>query len=294
MAKKYNVYGMGNALVDIVTEINDDFFVKNDIEKGVMTLVDADRQNQLVSAIDLPNADKQCGGSAANTIIGAAQFGASCYYSCKVANDEMGQFYVQDLKANGADTNLDASKLPEGITGKCLVMTSSDAERTMNTFLGITTDYAISEIQEDALINSDFLYIEGYLVTGESGRNAMKQAKQIAEANQIKTALTFSDPSMVKYFKSEMQDVVGTGVDLLFCNEEEAMLFTDTKTIEDAKEALKKYAKTYVCTLGPQGACLFDGSQYIDIAPVPTKAIDTNGAGDLFAGAFLYLSLIHI
>lgn len=288
MEKKYNLYGMGNALVDIVTEASDDFFTSNDIEKGFMTLVDEARFSQLANAIDLNNADKQCGGSAANTIIGATQLGATCFYSCKVANDDMGQFYIQDLKANGADTSLDPKQLPNGITGKCLVMTSSDAQRTMNTFLGITADYGLSEIREDVLLDSEYLYIEGYLVAGEPGRQAMKKAKSIAEANGVKTALTFSDPSMVKYFKDAMGDVVGAGVDLLFCNEEEAMLFTGTDNIEDAKSALKQHAKIFVCTLGAQGACVFDGTQYIDIAPVPTQAIDTNGAGDLFAGAFLY------
>ena len=279
---------MGNALVDIVTEVSDEFVSEHSIEKGLMTLVDEERQHQLVNAIHLPSSDRQCGGSAANTIIGAAQFGASCYYSCKVANDEMGNFYHKDLTSNGVSTNLSPDKLEEGITGKCLVMTTPDAERTMNTFLGITATYSPSEICESSLKDSEYLYIEGYLVTGDSSCDAMKAAKSLAEANGVKTALTFSDPSMVKYFKEAMTQVVGSGVDLLFCNEEEAMLFTDTETVASAKEALKSVAKTFVITLGAKGALVFNGQEEIQIDPFPTEAVDTNGAGDLFAGAFLY------
>lgn len=292
MAKKYHVYGMGNALVDIVTEVSDEFFKEHSIEKGLMTLVDENRQHQLTNAIHLPSANRQCGGSAANTIIGAAQFGASCFYSCKVANDEMGDFYHDDLTSHNVSTNLSPGEHEEGITGKCLVMTTPDAERTMNTFLGITASYSVKEIDETALKDSEFLYIEGYLVTGESGLNAMKTAKRLAEEQGVKTALTFSDPSMVKYFKDQMAEVVGSGVDLLFCNEEEAMLFTRTETTSHAIEALKKIAKSFVVTRGAKGALVFDGVEAIKIDPFPTKAIDTNGAGDLFAGAFLY-ALTH-
>jgi len=288
MAKKYQIYGMGNALVDIVTEISDAFIADHKIEKGLMTLVDEDRQTELVAAIDVESAERQCGGSAANTIIGAGQFGASCFYSCKVANDEWGEFYLKDLAANGVDTTLTSETLAPGTTGKCLVMTTEDAERTMNTFLGITATYAPAEIDQTALANSDYLYIEGYLITGDDSRDAMKTAKTFAEANSVKTSITLSDPFVAQVFKEQMRDVIGDGVDLLFCNEEEAQSFTDTTSIEDAKEVMKKIAKTFAITLGAKGALVFDGENEISIEPFPTKAIDTNGAGDMFAGALLY------
>lgn len=288
MSKKYNVFGIGNALVDIVTEVNDQFLNDHNIEKGLMTLVDEENQTRISQAINMNNSNKQCGGSAANSIIAVSQFGGSSYYSCKVANDELGHFYMKDLKANGVETNLHEDNLESGITGKCLVMTSEDASRTMNTFLGITSNYSVSEIKEEALKDSEYLYIEGYLVTSENGQNAMKHAKKLAEENGVKTALTFSDPSMVKYFKDPMQEVVGASVDLLFCNEEEAMLYTDTNNLAEAREALKKDAKRFVITLGENGAIIFDGDTFIDIEPYKVQAIDTNGAGDSFAGAFLY------
>lgn len=288
MAKKYDVYGIGNALVDIVTEVKDDFFTKHNIEKGLMTLVDEDRQHQLMEAIHLPTSTMQCGGSAANTMIALSQFGGKSYYSCKVAKDDMGQFYLKDLKENGVDANLTFEQATPGITGKCLVMTSPDSERTMNTFLGITAQFSLDEIEEAALRDATYLYIEGYLITSENGKAAMLHAKRIAEENGVKTALTFSDPSMAKYFKKDLEEVIGASVDLLFCNEEEAMLFTDTNNIQEARQALKKVAKRFVITQGANGAMIFDGDTFIAIEPFPVKAIDANGAGDMFAGAFLY------
>ena len=288
MSKKYNVFGIGNALVDIVTEVDDQFLQDHHIEKGLMTLVDEENQTRISNAINMDKSNKQCGGSAANSIIAVSQFGGSSYYSCKVANDELGAFYKEDLKANGVDSNLHNEDLESGITGKCLVMTTSDASRTMNTFLGITSNYAKDEIKEDALKDAQYLYIEGYLVTSENGQDAMKHAKKLAEDNGVSTALTFSDPSMVKYFREPMESVVGTGVDLLFCNEEEAMLYTGKDNLSEAREALKKSAKKFVITLGEDGAMIFDGHTFIDIEPYKVQAIDTNGAGDLFAGAFLY------
>ncbi|GAB3330416.1 adenosine kinase [Marivirga atlantica] len=286
--KKYDVYGLGNALVDIVTEVSDQFIEDHEVEKGVMTLVEEDRQHQLVTAMNIKEEDMQCGGSAANTVIATSQFGGKSYYSCKVANDVAGLFYLKDLKSNGIDTYLTEQTAPSGITGKCLVMTTPDAERTMNTYLGITSDLSSKEIQEEALKDSKYLYLEGYLVTSDTGLDAMKQAKKMAEDNDVKVALTFSDPSMVKYFKPQMESVVGASVDLLFCNEEEAMLYTGKETINEAREELKKVAKRFAITQGKNGAVIFDGDTFIDIEPYPVQAVDSNGAGDMFAGAFMY------
>lgn len=286
--KKYDVYGVGNAIVDLVFEVDEQFLSDYKVEKGLMTLVEEDRQHELINAVDVHENMMTGGGSATNTVVAASQFGGRCFYSCKVANDQFGEFYVEDLKANGLDSNIIGQNLPEGITGRCMVMTTPDAERTMNTFLGITSELSTNEIDEAAIKDSSYIYSEGYLIPSPSGREAMIKAKNIAEANGVKTALTFSDPSMVKYFRKEMMEVVGNGVDLLFCNEEEAMLFTETDNINDAREALKKVAKIFAITQGKNGAMIFDGDTFIDIEPYPVEAIDSNGAGDMFAGAFMY------
>ncbi|EAZ81198.1 adenosine kinase [Algoriphagus machipongonensis] len=286
--KKYDVTGIGNALVDIEFKVTDQFFADNGVEKGLMTLVDEDRQNELMAVINAEQAKKQCGGSAANSIIAVSQFGGKSFYSCRVANDEMGKFFMNDMKDAGVTHNLNEANLEEGITGKCLVMVTEDAERTMNTFLGITSTYSTKDVDESAIVNSKYLYIEGYLITSENGKQAMIQAKKTAEANGVKVAMTFSDPAMVKYFKEPMTEVVGASVDLLFANEEEAMIYTGKDNLLEAREELKKVAKHFVITQGKNGAMIYDGDTFIDIEPYETTAVDTNGAGDMFAGAFIY------
>ena len=286
--KKYDVYGIGNAIVDIVTEVEHDFFAKNEIEKGVMTLVDEKRQHHLMKAIDMKRSRMSGGGSAGNTVVAVNQFGGNSFYSCLVAKDELGKFFLEDLKRNGVDTNLTYETCPEGITGKCLVMTSPDAERTMNTFLGVSSFLSPEHLDVNAIVNSSYVYLEGYLVASPKGLEAIKEAKRIAEKNKVQVALTFSDNSMVKYFSQQMQEIVGASVDLLFCNEEEAMTYTGTNSISEAREKLIQVAKHFDITLGANGAMIWDGDTFIQIEPYKVKAIDTNGAGDMFAGAFMY------
>jgi len=286
--KKFNVYGIGNALVDIEFEVEEQFFNSNGIEKGVMTLVDEKRQTTLVKAISGERIKKQGGGSAANTLIALSQFGGNGYYACKVANDDYGHFYMKDLAEAGLETNLNKANLENGITGKCLVMVTPDADRTMNTFLGITANLDVTAIDEEALKQAEYVYIEGYLITSENGKKAMMLAKELAEKHGVKTSITLSDPAIVNFFKDGFEEVIGKGVDFLFCNEDEAMQYTGTDNLLDARDKLKFVAKKFAITLGKNGAIIFDGDTFIDIESYNVKAIDSNGAGDMFAGAFLY------
>ena len=288
---KYDVYGIGNALVDMEFKVSDEFFKSNSIDKGHMTLVEEDRQEELIKALKLEDSTevkRQCGGSAANTIIAVSQFGGKSFYSFKIANDETGKFYLSDMKENGVDTKNTESTLPDGTTGKCMVMVTPDAERTMNTYLGITGSLDKDQIDETALKNSKWLYIEGYLVASPTGQEAALEAVRLAKANGVKTSLTMSDPNMVKFFKENMTAIIGDGLDLIFCNEEEAQEFTGTAGLNDAREEMKKYAKSFVITLGKNGAIIWDGTMFIDIEPHTVTAVDSNGAGDMYAGAFLY------
>lgn len=288
MTKKYDVYAIGNALVDMEYEVHDEFFNKHKIDKGLMTLVDEDRQKYLLDALGTAPKKQQCGGSAANTAIAAAQFGAKTFYSCKVAKDPIGNFYFQDLLDNGVSSNLVHQDREEGVTGKCLVLITPDAERTMNTFLGITSSISKAQVDPEAIRHSKYMYMEGYLVASPTGREAAIHARRIAEAAGVKTALTFSDVNMVKFFRDGLREMMGDGIDLLFCNESEACAFTDTEDILVAREKLKSIAKTFVITLGENGAVIFDGNEFIKVQPFPIKAVDSNGAGDMYAGAFLY------
>jgi len=289
MTKKYDVYGLGNALVDMEFEVDGDYLKKASIEKGLMTLVDEARQNAIIDNLHGIHHKRSCGGSAANSVIAVAQYGGKSFYSCKVAKDETGIFYFKDLKSHGVDTNLQAENLPAGTTGKCIVLITPDADRTMNTFLGITSDFSASEVHFEKIVDSKWLYIEGYLVASPTGKAACVEARQYAEENHVKTALTFSDVNMVNFFRPGLIEMLGPkGVDLLFCNEAEALAFSEKKTMDEAIEVLKRFAKTFAVTLGPKGALVYDGKKEIHIVTMPVEAIDTNGAGDLFAGSFLY------
>lgn len=284
---KYDVYGLGNALVDMEFEISDQFLQDNAIDKGVMTLVDENQQHELIEQLDAFEGNKASGGSAANTLIAVSSMGGSAYYSCKVADDDLGHFYLDDLKTAGVDCNMDG-KHKGGITGKCLVMVTPDAERTMHTFLGVSSELSPYEVSEEAIKNASFCYLEGYLTTSESGKAANIEARKIAEVNNIKTSLTFSDPFVAEHFRDGFTETIGDGIDLLFCNEVEALSYTQKGSIDEAIEVIKTFAKTFAITLGANGAAVYDGSNLIKIDAHPVRAVDSNGAGDLFAGAFMY------
>ncbi|EIJ35029.1 adenosine kinase [Thiothrix nivea] len=288
---KYDVFGIGNALVDKEFEVTEDFLAANGIQKGMMTLIDQAKQQQLLAGLTETFGMKKraSGGSAANSIVAVSQFGGKTFYACKVANDETGEFYMHDLHAAGVATKLDQVRsTTEGVTGKCMVMVTPDAERTMNTFLGITADFSEAELHLDELKQAQYLYIEGYLVTSDLSRAAVLKAREVAMEHGVKTAMTFSDPAMVTYFGDGVRQMLGDGVDILFCNREEACTFTGKSDLEEALAAIKPYAGKLVITLGSKGALVVDETGRTEIAAHPVKAIDTNGAGDMFAGAFLY------
>ena len=286
--KKYDVYAVGNALVDTEFEVSDIFFNEYDIEKGCMTLVTKEHQQHLMGVLkEKYELKKQSGGgSACNTIYALTHFGGNAFYSCKVADDEVGTFFLKELGDDKIETSV--GKKSEGISGQCLIMVSPDAERTMNTHLGVSENLSIDELDFDAVCDSKYIYIEGYLVTSISAKSAIIKLKEFATKSNIKVALTFSDPAVVEYFGEAVNEVLAGGVDLLFCNEQELKVWAGTENFENACTAMSKIASQFVVTRGPKGALLFDGEQYINIEGHPVKAIDTNGAGDMFAGAFLY------
>lgn len=285
--KQFHVYGIGNALVDIDFEVSIKTLERLDIAKGVMTLIDEATHHRLLEELDGVKHLKSCGGSAANTLFTLQQLGANTFYSCKVGADEAGDFFHQNLLETGMHTNLDQD-MRKGTTGKCIVLVTPDADRTMNTFLGETSNFSKEELSETALKNAEYLYIEGYLVASPSGCEAAVIARGMAKNHQVKTAISLSDPNMVTYFKEGLCAMIGGNVDILFCNEKEALLFTNTSDLMAAREALKEHAKTFVITLGGEGALIYDGEQFLQVAAYKVDVVDTVGAGDVFAGAFLY------
>ena len=282
----FDVYGLGNALVDIQYQVDPEFFKQMDITKGMMTLIDDQRQRMLIGALGKKEIARSSGGSAANTMISVANCGGNSYYACKVARDADGDFYLNDLKAAGVMSNV--SNRADGITGKCLVMITPDADRTMNTFLGITSTFGPEQIEAHVIQNSRYIYIEGYLVASDTAFEAAKTAQQFAKKHGVKVALTLSDPFIVGLFMDRMKTLVDGGVDLLFCNEEEAQKFTGTSTTAAALAELSNRVKSFAVTCGADGARVRDGGSVFHTPGFAVKAVDTNGAGDSFAGAYLF------
>jgi len=197
--------------------------------------------------------------------------------------------YLQDLLDCGLDTNLSQDNRPEGITGKCLVLVTPDADRTMNTFLGITGDLSQNELNKEAIKDSQYLYIEEYLVSSPTALQSAIEAKKIAQEAGVKVAFSISDANMVNFFREGVDKVIGEeGVDLLFANQDEAFKMANTEDLNVAVDYFKTIAKTFAITLGKKGSLIFDGEKQIEIPANPVTAVDTVGAGDMYAGCILY------
>ncbi len=288
MGKKYHVYGVGNALVDMEFEVSPVLLQELNIDKGVMTLVDEVRQGELVQKLNGQLCKQSGGGSAANTMVAISQLGGQGFYSCKVANDEAGRFYLDDLRQCGLDTNEHNGDGEEGTTGKCLVMVTPDADRTMNTFLGITGNLSEQELVPEAIADSEYLYLEGYLVTSPTAKAAAIKAREIAQGAGVKTTFSLSDPNMAEFFKDGLLKIIGSGLDFIFANEAEALKISDTEDFSEAIAYFKTLAQGFAITRGSKGSLIFDGQELLEISPYLVEAVDTVGAGDMYAGAFLY------
>ncbi|MBP9674255.1 MAG: adenosine kinase [Bacteriovoracaceae bacterium] len=285
--KKYHVYAFGNAIVDIQVPVPFSLLNSMGIEKGVGGLVSLEEQKKVLDALTEYEHSIACGGSAANTGIAVSQLGGRSYFAGKVAPDQYGGLYAQSLSQENVDSNVTMSK-DSGVTGSCAIMITPDAQRTMRTYLGITETLCEKQIVEEALTASHFLFMEGYLASQAKAIVAAKKSIILAKKAGVQVAFSFSDPAMVEYCKEGLLDIMQEGLDILFCNEEEAHRFTHTKNTQDAIPILKKYTKNLVITRGEKGSFIFCDNDCIQIAPLKVQALDTTGAGDAYAGALLY------
>jgi len=285
----YDVYGLGNALVDMEYRVDDGFLRQHGIPKGHMTLVTEDRLDALTAALHEHQPERMSGGSAANTIIAVQGFGGRAFYSCRLAEDDTGNYFLSDLSAAGVGTNENArADRKLGQSGRCLVLVTPDAERSMNTFLGISTALNTADIDEAALATARYFYAEGYLSSSQDSLGAAIAARELAESAGVKTAISLSDPSMVTFFKDNLVRILGNGVDHLFCNEEEALSWAGTDRLDVAVAELRDIARSVYITLGKRGCMVVSTHGETQVPGVEVGAVDTNGAGDIFAGACLY------
>lgn len=292
--KKQLLLGIGNALVDLEFEVDDAFLKTHHIAKGQATLIDDEGyQNifQILSKHYLPK--KQVGGgSAANSVVIFSQLGGQVTYCCRVGDDEFGRFYVHDLKQQGVQC---IPAYSSGVTGKCLVLVTPDAERTMLSYLGATADLCVNDIDFSQLKEAEWLLIEGYLATTDKSLSVAKEAINNAKKYGVKIAMSFSDPFVVSTFGTQMTDLLSLGIDCLFANQEEGEIWSKKNTLPEIFHVLHTYCANAIITLGDKGCAVSMGNQPTTPATINyystiniNQLVDTTGAGDSFAGAFLY------
>ena len=281
----YDVYGVGNSLVDIQARISDDLLGQLGFHKGVMTLVDEPIQRRVLAALEQTPLSRCAGGSAANTVIALADFGGKAAYAGKVAADEIGHFFLEDMRKIGVTIEVPTAA---GDTGTCMILITQDAQRTMLTHLGVSATLGPDDISEIAIRNAKYVYVEGYLLAGEPTRSAALRTMELAKRNGVKVAFTVSDPFLIAAHRDEFWRLVEGPVDLLFCNLEEARSLTGRHDPIECATEIHRHAENVALTLGPDGSILMHEGRVIPIEGVSVPALDTTGAGDMYAGALLY------
>ncbi len=280
------LFAIGNALVDDEIEVSDSILSANGLPKGHMQLIDKHELAAYRSAFGAPL--RRCGGgSAANSAAAYAGFGGEAHFCGRVAVDAVGQWFLQDLKRYGvAARSIEDSG--GGISGQCLVLITPDAERTMLTYLGVSADLREADLDEQALAGCDIVYLEGYMASSPVSTETCTNALRLARASGLETALSLSDTSMIQHFRSQLKGFLADGVTHVFCNVQEALLMADTDRLDVATTLLGEVAEYLHITLGDQGSlCMNKGLRTSASAPA-TIAVDTTGAGDMYAAAALY------
>lgn len=286
----YGVVAVGNALVDVLAQTSDEFLAAqkkaHGMEKGAMTLIDEARAVELYTAMG--KGVETSGGSAANTMAGFASFGGRGGFIGKVASDKLGDVYKKDMQAQGI--TFDTQPLAMGApTGRCLILVTPDAQRTMNTFLGASVELSPNDIDEDFIASAHVTYLEGYLFDKPLAKQAFIAAAEYAHKNGHKVALTLSDPFCVDRHRHDFIQLVQNYVDILFANEEEIKSLFMQQSFEDAMSAVKDACDIAVLTRSEKGAVVVGKKEIVEIKASPVaNVIDTTGAGDQFAAGFLY------
>lgn len=287
MTKKYQVVGIGNAMVDVLSHSTDAFLTDHGVEKGIMQLIDVDRAIDLYSRIG--PATEISGGSNANSIAGIAQLGGRTAYVGKVKDDQLGAIFAHDLRAQGADYETElAPKDHTAETGRCIVLVTPDGERSMNTYLGVTEFLTPDDIDEEQMSQAEWIYLEGYRFDGPESHAAFAKAIKACKGAGGKVALTLSDPFCVERHREAFRDMIRDHVDLLFCNRAEVMSMWQSEDYEAAMSAASDEVEILACTDSGNGAHIWSGGQRWHAPANPVKIVDATGAGDLFAGAFLW------
>lgn len=286
VAPRYDVVGIGNALVDVISHHDDVFLGLHDLVKGAMTLIDTERALQLHQHMWAPI--EMSGGSAANTMCGVASFGGRAAYIGKVAADALGEVFRHDLHAVGVAFPNRAAPA-EVPTGRCLIVVTPDAQRTMNTFLGMSSLLVPDDVSTEVVQGGAVLYMEGYLYDRPEAKQAFRKAARLAHAARRKVSLTLSDSFCVDRHREDFRALVTDEVDVLFANRDELCSLYGTDDLDAAVASVREDCELAAVTCGSSGSLVVTADDVIPVEAEPVKeVVDTTGAGDLYASGFLY------
>jgi sugar/nucleoside kinase (ribokinase family) len=283
--KKYDIVGIGNAIVDLIAEVDDSYLEKNSINKGSMSLVDYDVANKIGNEVDIVKTIS--GGSVANSIVCIAQQNLKTVFIGKVNQDELGKKFAKGLAEENVEFKITKS-LVNKHTARCIILVSTDAERTMNTYLGVSQELTEEDVDLNIIEESSILYLEGYLWDLDNAKKAIKKSISTAINSETKIAFSISDAFCVDRFREEFIDLVNNSADIIFANESEIKSLFETNELNDAIKKCQDTKKIFAVTLGDKGAKIIYKNEIVNIkAEIIDKLVDTTGAGDLFAAGFL-------
>ncbi|MBT6861132.1 MAG: adenosine kinase [Rhodospirillaceae bacterium] len=283
---QYDVTGIGNAIVDVLTQADDAFIADHGLEKGAMTLIDTETAEKIYG--DMGSAVEVSGGSAANTIAGLANLGARSAYIGKVAKDQLGEVFAHDIRAAGV--NFDTPPLEgDATTARSMILVTPDAERTMQTYLGACVELGPEDVPDELIAASEVVYLEGYLYDPPRAKEAFLKAAKVAEAAGRKVALSLSDPFCVERYRAEFLELLEGHVNILFANEDEITSLYQVENFDDALQHVRGHCDIAALTRSSNGSVVVAGDEvHVVDAETVTNVVDTTGAGDSYAAGFLY------
>tara|TARA_B100001057_G_scaffold414432_1_gene431521 strand:- start:5165 stop:6121 length:957 start_codon:yes stop_codon:yes gene_type:complete len=285
MVKKFDITGIGNAIVDVIVNVEDKYLIDQDIRKGMMSLVDLETIDNITNTIEIETTVS--GGSVANSIVALSQNGASTAFIGKVGNDEIGTKFINGLESENVSFACKAQS-DDSKSGRCIVMVTPDAQRTMSTYLGISQKLNSDDINQDVIKNSSITYLEGYLWDLDDAQVAIQNATNYAKSSGNLVAFSVSDVFCIERFRDSFRSMIEASVDIVFANKEEIKSLYENDNIDEITKILSQQDKIYAITMGEEGALIIKGSEsYAIEAQKIDNLVDTTGAGDLFAAGFL-------
>ena len=291
---KNDISAIGNALVDTVFKVEHSFITELGLEIDQMTLSSAEEHAPIIDRLIASGAEtvSDCGGSATNSLVAASSFGAKCFHTCKVADDQDGIRYLNSIKKSGIGHKGNMSSASSIPSGKCLILVTPDAKRTMTTALNVSSLMDENDLDLEQIANSKIFYIEGYMVTSEDNyKVTLKALDHLKDFPDVKIALSLSDPGIVMGFKDKFRELESYGLDYIFGNDDEAKAFVEEEDIDKTFTKLQNKPYISIITLGEKGSVVITKDEVINSPQVKITPIDSNGAGDMFAGSFLYALL---